>query len=131
MNPERNIDDLTPVPLALAVDLFFPAGGVKISTLRTEAKRGNLVMTRIGGKDFVTRNAIQDMIKRCQDQHCRPASFSAKTATGKNGGSSGIGNTINAQDALRAKLTEQIKSCPNTSQHVTRPTPAKVVRLKS
>ena len=70
--PDWVIGPDTPVPLKTAVEMFFPAGGVTISTLRTEARYGRLAMMRIGRQDFVTRNAIEEMMKRCQTQNRRP-----------------------------------------------------------
>lgn len=54
----------TPVPLAKAVELFFPHGGATISTLRTEARKGRLTLTRIGNRDFVTQQDAQEMPAR-------------------------------------------------------------------
>ncbi len=68
MTSGRDIDDTTPVPLARAVDLFFPNGGVTISSLRTEARNGNLAFIRIAGKDFVTKTAIMEMMKRMMER---------------------------------------------------------------
>ncbi len=51
----------TPVPLAKAVERFFSDGGVTVSSLRTEAKNGNLAIMRIAGKDFVTEQAVNEL----------------------------------------------------------------------
>lgn len=50
--PAITDDDL--VRLAAAPALFFPNGGVTVSTLRTEIRNGNLVPIRLAGKYFVT-----------------------------------------------------------------------------
>lgn len=40
--------------------------GYSVSSLRTEAKRGNLVIMRIAGKDYVSEEAIREMERRCE-----------------------------------------------------------------
>lgn len=64
--PVDAITDTTPVPLSQAIRLFFPLGGVTKSSLRNEARKGRLVIERIANKDFVTRQAINDMRRRCR-----------------------------------------------------------------
>lgn len=39
-----------------------------VSALRTEARRGRLVIERIAGKDFVTLEAIEEMRRQCRVQ---------------------------------------------------------------
>jgi hypothetical protein len=63
----------TPIPLKRAVAIFFPEGGVSVSTLRAEARKGRLVLERIGGKDFVTGEAIEKMRELCRVQPKVPA----------------------------------------------------------
>jgi len=53
------------VSLSKAAELFFH-GEVTKSSLRTEARKGNLEIVRIANKDFVTRNAVRRMIERCK-----------------------------------------------------------------
>lgn len=59
-------DDNTPLCLADAIPLAFPGGGMTVSGLRKEAKRGNLTLERIAARDFVTLRAIREMRERCQ-----------------------------------------------------------------
>jgi hypothetical protein len=54
-----------PIPLAKAAELFFPYGGVKVSTLRTAIKDGRLAFIKIDQRYFVTREAINRMIELC------------------------------------------------------------------
>jgi hypothetical protein len=63
--PEREPRDDQPIPLRAAAKLFFPRGGITASSLRTEARKGRLIVTRIAGRDFVTRQAIDLMIELC------------------------------------------------------------------
>jgi hypothetical protein len=62
----------TPLRLAIAAKIAFPNGGVTATTLRTEAKRGKLVIARVGGKDFTTLNHIKRMVERCHVKPNRP-----------------------------------------------------------
>lgn len=55
-----------PLRLDKALELAFPAGGMTVSGLRRERDRGNLVVERIAGKDFVTLAAIEDMREKCR-----------------------------------------------------------------
>ncbi|MEX2741061.1 hypothetical protein AB3480_06390 [Rhizobium mongolense] len=70
-----DVGDDEPIPLRDAAQFFFH-GRLTKSALRTEARKGNLEIIRIAGKDFVTKNAIRKMIVKCartSDQHERPA----------------------------------------------------------
>ena len=49
--------------------------GYSSSSLRTEARRGNLEILRVAGKDYVTEEAIRDMEKRCRIQAKAPALY--------------------------------------------------------
>lgn len=51
-----------PMRLADAAALF----GLSVSALRTEARHGRLVISRVAGKDFVTKAEIERMFERCQ-----------------------------------------------------------------
>jgi hypothetical protein len=45
---------------------FFPNGAVSKRSLRTEARKGRLRVTRIAGKDLVSESAIRAMLEACQ-----------------------------------------------------------------
>lgn len=60
------LDDTTPIPLAMAARLFFPDGSISKKSLRLEAARGRLTILKIAGKYFTTRRAIMDMQKLCE-----------------------------------------------------------------
>ena len=66
-SPE-NIGPDTPLRLQDAVRLAFPAGGMTVSGLRTEATRGRLKYWRIAGKIFTTLAAIAEMREQCRVQ---------------------------------------------------------------
>ena len=55
-------DPTAPMRLAHAAAMF----GLTVSALRTEAKRGRLAISRVAGKDFVTKAEIERMFERCQ-----------------------------------------------------------------
>ncbi|WP_143154435.1 hypothetical protein [Devosia limi] len=61
----QNDDD--PLTLRDACDLIF-RGAISPATLRAEARRGRLVIERIGRRDFVTRAGIKAMRKLCEVQ---------------------------------------------------------------
>lgn len=87
MNGDIEDDEL--VSLSKAAELFF-RGALTKSSLRTEARKGNLEIVRIANKDFVTRNAIRRMIERC-----KLPSPASSTATPQ---------TITAKEAARLRL---------------------------
>jgi hypothetical protein len=111
------IDPDSPYPLKEACEVFL-RGKVTPATLRAEAERGNLVIERIGRKDFVTLRAIQDMRKGCRVERKVPAHTSTQQSKS---GLSGMESTSVALDAARASA-KALKSFPrstfpkNTSQ---------------
>ncbi len=119
-----------PVLLSRAPSIFFPHGGVSVSTLRTEMRKGNLVTERIGGKDFVTAKAIKDMRSRCQGHGSRPASISEQKVESASG-SSETGSGIDAQTALRNRLSRPSRPSQTTSPTASGPTRRNVVHLRS
>lgn len=67
------IDRDTPIRLADIIPLAFPHGGMTVSGLRREARRGNLTIIRMAGKDFTTLNHIAEMMERCRVAPSDPA----------------------------------------------------------
>jgi hypothetical protein len=108
------IDPRAPVPLARAVSLFFPEGGVTVSTLRTEARKGRLALERIGGKDFVTGEAINQMRELCRVERKVRASTPEAAKAGASSGSSVTENTKRALAAARQAARELKENCRNT-----------------
>lgn len=94
---QSGLDDNRPVTLAEAAKLFF-GGRLTKSSLRTEARNGNLEIMRIAGKDFVTKAAIVAMMDRCK----LPARVEPTVAPE-------LG--ITGQEAVRVRL-KQLKSAP-------------------
>ena len=126
------IGDDEPITLAEACRLLF-GGRLTPSALRTEAAKGNLTITQIARKDFVTRRDIEGMKERCRRSASLPASGSEKKpapAKQPDPGSSSTAPSMSAQDALRIRLMKRSNSSPNTSPPSSRPS-AEVVRLTS
>lgn len=67
----KAIEENEPMTLAEACDIVF-RGTIKPATLRAEAARGNLVIERIGRRDFVTRAALNEMREKCRVQPREP-----------------------------------------------------------
>ncbi|MEP9368685.1 hypothetical protein [Xanthobacter sp. VNH20] len=89
------IDEDTPLTLAEACETIF-RDTITPATLRAEAARGNLVIERIGRRDFVTARAIRDMRVKCRVDPKAPASISTQKSE------SGLSETERANVALAA-----------------------------
>lgn len=99
---DNEIGDDEPISLSKAAKLFFH-GELTKSSLRTEARKGNLEIIRIANKDFVTRNGIRRMIERC----LVPATHAGKIKE------TAPVQGMTAQEALRIKLAARMKSTPS------------------
>lgn len=64
MSGLHDLADDAPLTLVQACERLFQ-GQIKPSTLRAEARRGRLVIERIGRRDFVTPRAIREMREKC------------------------------------------------------------------
>jgi hypothetical protein len=111
----------TPLRLKTAVEVAFPLGGMTVSGLRSEARKGNLAIEIIAGKQFTTLNAIQEMRKKCRDNPKAQdygLSQSEKKMGGSASGQRGLSATERARLA-RAALEESARTLnvrsPNTS----------------
>lgn len=65
------MNDDAPLTLQEACDQIF-RGNISPATLRAEARRGRLVIERIGRRDFVTPAAIREMRKLCEISQAVP-----------------------------------------------------------
>jgi hypothetical protein len=104
MNPGP-VDVDTPLRLADAVGLAFPAGGMSVSGLRREARRGRLVIETIANKQFVTLRAIERMRGLCRDDQRGQENGSdrpTKAKTASSGNRHGLSETERASAALPA-----------------------------
>jgi hypothetical protein len=119
----------TAIPLKKAAEMFFPAGGVTASTLRIEAQRGNLIIIRIGRQDFVTKDAIDQMLENCKCpvQKNHHALRSSAIRTDLHPGSSETARKREALVAAQVSCRELKKNSRNTSDTNT-PRQGEVVR---
>lgn len=75
------------------------AYGYPVASLRTEARKGNLALLRVAGKDYVTPGAIREMERLCRREQREHVS----TSTSVEGGSqSGLSETERGKSALAA-----------------------------
>jgi hypothetical protein len=105
--PEFNtIEPETPLRLDVAVKLGFPAGGMTVSGLRGEARRGRLRIEIIANKQFTTLAAIEEMRELCRvhqkelDCGSNPPSTRTARSSAIQHGSSGTDHVKSARAAL-------------------------------
>jgi hypothetical protein len=99
---------------------FFPSGVVTKQSLRTEARKGRLRVTRIAGKDLVSERAIRAMLEACEcpAERKAPDCSSGGGSARLDSGSSSTANVRSAQAAaLRTlqALSEHSKSISSAS----------------
>jgi hypothetical protein len=97
-----NISLDTPLRLHDAVTLGFPAGGMTVSGLRREGRRGNLTIETIAGKQFTTLRAIEEMRQRCRDQAKDADSGSNRKHTTARASSSGAQTGSSKTDRVKS-----------------------------
>jgi hypothetical protein len=132
--------DLDDEPLTLdeaCRDIF--RNTIRPATLRAEAARGNLVIERIGRRDFVTRAAIAEMREKCRQQvqpQKAPAFGSGRSehapaaSPSPPSGSSGMTEDLHVARDAAQRIADQLKkpSAP-TSRKNTRSLPENVIPL--
>lgn len=80
-------------------------GAVTARSLRTEANKGRLHLTRVAGKYFVTDSDLREMIERCR---AAPRDHGSGCSSGMGGSLSGSSSTPDASTAqAAAKATAQ------------------------
>lgn len=129
MTESTELPDDVWLTLAEACERFF-RGAIKPVSLRAEARRGHLVITRVGNKDFVTPAAIREMRvkKACQGNASQPGSTSTpKSASG----SSETDRTRNALASAKASAEKLKKRSLTMSKPGSNPQSAKVLSLPS
>jgi hypothetical protein len=57
----EEVTETTPLTLANAAEIAFPGGGITAWTLRRERDKGRLPVFRLGGRDYTTLKAIEDL----------------------------------------------------------------------
>jgi hypothetical protein len=117
-----SVPQTAPLRLHLAAAIAFPDGSMTVSGLRREAKRGNLTIEVIAGKQYVTLAAIKEMRSRCRAQNNRPDSGFVRCERGVTkerpapSGSSSMGENTSPRDALLAKIDRRKSACRPTSE---------------
>lgn len=95
----------TPLRLAEAVALAFPAGGITVSGLRREIARGRLTVEVLANKQFTTLAAIEEMRKLCRVNAKVPASSVTRDDLGMIGWANA---QIDAHSTAARELAERL-----------------------
>ena len=129
-----NIGPDTPLRLADALRLGFPAGGMTLSGLRREAALGRLPCWRIAGKDFTSLASIEEMKAACrrfanQQGYGNARNGGAPTASSSPGRhfSSSTEESKSPRALALVKLRMQREHSRTTSQKSTAPTDASAI----
>lgn len=101
MGDRANIDADEPITLTEASRVIL-RGVVTVSALRSEIRRGNLAVERIGKNLYTTPAAIREMRDKCRVVPSHPDSISEKTTEP---GLSGTGEKTSELDALKASVS--------------------------
>jgi hypothetical protein len=119
---DDEVSETTPLRLADAVAIAFPRGGMKVSGLRREIKRGRLACEKIAGKQFVTLRDIKQMRDQCRVEQKAPASTSVSAGDANLCGLSSTAKTRSALAAAQMIAEELKRPSPPTSRRSTSPT---------
>jgi hypothetical protein len=129
-SPAREeISETTPLRLKDAVRIEFPHGGMTVSGLRREIKKGNLAFEMIAGKQWTTRRYIRQMRERCLVEPKARASIFASAGDVTPYGSSSTDKTKSALVAAQMIAEGLKKPSPATSPESISQT-GKVVTLR-
>jgi hypothetical protein len=110
--PHLVVDNDTPQRLGVVAAQF----GLTAAALRTEAKRGRLVISRVAGKDFTSVAEIREMFERCRVSPRESDSGFARHGEAKKlASSSETAQNRSAQAALNLSLLRLKESSPTTS----------------
>ncbi len=115
---ERDDD---PIPLSAACDAVF-RGAVSPATLRAAARRGELVITRYGRRDFTTLADVRQWVRSCRDRARDPGSIGTLSV---NAGSSETERCSTALVAAQAMLDELKERSRTTSDGSTSRSPVR------
>ena len=126
---DDEVSETDPLRLEVAVALAFPRGGMTVSGLRREHKRGNLDFELIAGKQFVTLRDIKQMRQKCRVGQKGHVSTCASDGDAKPCGSSSTERTRSAQVAAQAVAELLNRPSPPTSHRGTDQT-GRIVTLR-
>ena len=104
-----------------AIEKFFPGIGLQERDLVKEVKRGRLVITRIGNREYVSEAALKDMLELGQERKAPPDSTSSETLAAPQSGSSSMAAGRSALDALNMQAEKLRKGLPRTSRKNMKP----------
>lgn len=116
---QQPIGNNVPLRLADALAIAFPMGGMTVSGLRRERDKGNLVVERIAGKEFVTLAAIDDMRAKCRDERKPRAASPLSKTTRFHQGTTLTDHASVAQAAALATLNKLSESLGATAEKAT------------
>ena len=66
IRPDFKFGPHDPIRVTVAAKIAFPDGSMTASGLRREARRGNLVIERVAGRDYTTLERIAAMREKCR-----------------------------------------------------------------
>lgn len=90
--------------------------GLSVASLRTEAKRGHLAVSRVANKDWTTEEAVTEMFERCRVQlKEQDSGYDRPDQDTPRHGSSKTEHTSAALVSAHLRLERLSKSSPNTS----------------
>jgi hypothetical protein len=128
----------TPLRLKKAAEIAFPDGGMTVSGLRREIRRGRLAVETIAGKQFTTLRNIEEMREKCRSEpkardcgSSPPERTRTDASSSERCGSSATAPPSAALDAARAKLSKLRKGSKNISTPNPQNESATVTRLPS
>lgn len=108
MTPPTDDD---PITLKEACEIVF-RNTCTVATLRAEAERGNLEISRIGKRLYTTLSSARALYAKCRVEKARHGSIS--TRSGDNGSSATV-QVLSAQAALSRTMRELRNTSPNSS----------------
>lgn len=113
---------MTLLRLKDAAATYFAGTGITAQTLRGEARKGRLEIVQIGKRDYVSPEAIEEMIKRCRHQPKAPTSSSTRSRADSRSGSSATSKPGEALDALNEIERELKENSTGTGRKYSRRT---------
>lgn len=128
---DMNIGPDDPIRLKTAAEIAFPDGSIKVSSLRSEIRRGNLKSELIAGKQYTTLNAIAEMREKCRESRKARVYISGPVKDESQPGSSSMERLKRARDAASTISQKLKKPLSDISSKSTALTGGKVILLKS
>jgi hypothetical protein len=119
-----------PMPLDIALQKFFPDGGLTKEAMLAAIRRGELTCERIGRAYFVTAQDIREWRNRCRVKGYRPGSGSEAVKGEKTDGSLSMAERKSTLAAALAITKGLKKGSVNTSRPRARSTPPAGTPLK-